>query len=350
MSCIREIRSAVDTFRLAVKPNLESVSAASRKVRDASAEVERSWSGSFAGWHATMYYRKYEVPSIHELFNGEWGGLQTIPEGWAERQPKEVVARIDDLAGGPGTLDHLEEDIQSLQKTAEHFKMDVEVILSSDVDVLRPKEIELVKEIEQFVFGGRRSDYIRKRLPHQLWSRDSEAVRQGAGVPSWLQCDAAGFVGATLCSSINQFVELVDGLARRLERVPTQGANTVADLASLHPDISAKCKALYEQRAYAEAVEKSFKVVRDRLRKLTGYETGSEAFGRGKLYVNGAAAPNVEQDFNEGVKFLMMAIDRFRNVKSHTSNAKIDDPVRAYEYLCVSSLAMKLLDNAEVRP
>ncbi|BCX16112.1 MAG: hypothetical protein KatS3mg098_341 [Candidatus Parcubacteria bacterium] len=119
-------------------------------------------------------------------------------------------------------------------------------------------------------------------------------------------------------------------------------------LNNLHQEIYNKCFDLYQKGAYAEAVEKSFKVVRDRLRKLTGYETGSEAFGKGKLHIKGAAAQNVDQDFNDAVKFLTMAIDRFRNEKSHTSDAKIDDPVRAYEYLRLSSLAMNLLEDSEI--
>jgi len=43
------------------------------------------------------------------------------------------------------------------------------------------------------------------------------------------------------------------------------------DLSLLHPDIFSKCKSLFETGAYAEAVEKSFKVVRDRLRILTSH-------------------------------------------------------------------------------
>ena len=43
-----------------------------------------------------------------------------------------------------------------------------------------------------------------------------------------------------------------------------------------------------------------------------------------------------------------MAIDRFRNEKSHTSDSKIDDPIRAYEYLNLSSLALHLLEGAEI--
>jgi hypothetical protein len=43
-----------------------------------------------------------------------------------------------------------------------------------------------------------------------------------------------------------------------------------------------------------------------------------------------------------------MAIDRFRNEKSHTSDGNIDNPLRAYEYLGLCSLAMNLLDNSEI--
>ena len=82
---------------------------------------------------------------------------------------------------------------------------------------------------------------------------------------------------------------------------------------------------------------------------MTTYETGSEAFGKGNLYVEGAAAPHVDDDFQNGVKFLSMAIDRFRNEKSHTADGNISDPIRAYEYLRLSSLAMHLLDRALIR-
>lgn len=117
--------------------------------------------------------------------------------------------------------------------------------------------------------------------------------------------------------------------------------------ANLHPEIAKACVTLFQTEHFPEAVEKSYKVVRDRLRELTGYETGSEAFGRGGLQVSGAAAPHVAEDFNQAVKFLTMAIDRFRNEKSHSSDGHIGDPDRAREYISMSSLAMHLLDRAE---
>jgi uncharacterized protein (TIGR02391 family) len=138
-------------------------------------------------------------------------------------------------------------------------------------------------------------------------------------------------------------------LIGRLELAVGESPDAVA-MESLHPEIYSKCRNLYEGGDYAEAVEKSFKLVRDKLRALTGYETGSEAFGRGRLYVDGAAATHVDEDFQNGVKFLTMAIDRFRNEKSHTADGNISDPIRAYEYLRLSSLAMHLLEGARSGP
>jgi uncharacterized protein (TIGR02391 family) len=143
---------------------------------------------------------------------------------------------------------------------------------------------------------------------------------------------------------IRHLESLVGGLPLALSQSPDTTA-----IDSLHPEILSRCRGLFDGGDYAEAVEKSFKVVRDRLRSLTNYETGSDAFGKGKLYVEGAAAQHVDDDFQNGVKFLSMAIDRFRNEKSHTADGNINDPIRAYEYLRLSSLAMHLLATAVVR-
>jgi uncharacterized protein (TIGR02391 family) len=140
----------------------------------------------------------------------------------------------------------------------------------------------------------------------------------------------------------------LEGLIERLQLALPESED-VAGIKSLHPEIYSRCHTLYAGGEYPEAVEKGFKVVRDRLRSLTSHETGSEAFGKGKLYIEGAAAAHVDDDFQNGVKFLTMAIDRFRNEKSHTADANITDPIRAYEYLRLSSLAMHLLDRGIIR-
>ena len=117
----------------------------------------------------------------------------------------------------------------------------------------------------------------------------------------------------------------------------------------LHPRIEAGCVKLFTDGHYTEAVEKGFKIVKDRLRELTRFEKASDAFGKGNLYIKGASAPHVDEDFNEGVKFLCMAIDRFRNEKAHFADAKIVDPNRAMSYLEITSLVMYFLNEAEIR-
>ncbi len=143
------------------------------------------------------------------------------------------------------------------------------------------------------------------------------------------------------------FTDEGEAVAKGADLAAIQSALDVP-LALLHKAVIEKCMGLFQSGHYPEAVEKSFKVVRDRLRALTSFETGSEAFGKGGLHIKGAAAANVDKDFNEGVKFLTMAIDKFRNEKSHTSEKGINEPTKALQYLVISSLAMRLLDNAEV--
>jgi uncharacterized protein (TIGR02391 family) len=149
-------------------------------------------------------------------------------------------------------------------------------------------------------------------------------------------------------TALQDGVDKLQSLIERLALAVGESPDAIA-LESLHPEIRARCRNLYEGGDYAEAVEKSFKLVRDKLRSLTGYETGTDAFGKGHLYVDGAAATHVDEDFQHGVKFLAMAIDRFRNEKSHTADGNISDPIRAYEYLRLSSLALHLLERAQSR-
>ena len=143
-------------------------------------------------------------------------------------------------------------------------------------------------------------------------------------------------------------IDRLKSLVERLELAIATCPDVTA-IDTLHPEILSRCRSLYENGDYAEAVEKGFKVVRDRLRFLSGFETGSDAFGKGGLYIEGSAAPHVDEDFQKGSQFLTMAIDRFRNEKSHTADGNISDPIRAYEYLRLSSLAMHLLDQAKRR-
>lgn len=345
MSGIEDVGRMTNDFQLNNKAAISSVLSRSKKLRESCSRVESSWSGSYVGWHSRMYYHDFAVPAYYERFSPEWGNINGLPDGWEEKQTEDVKTRIESLVGDGFSIDSYESDIENLHSEAEKLKDEVLIAMSTVSDTsLANSEQKLQAEIESLSLGNGRQFYIQQRKPGHISTRDSEALSQGIRLPAWLYYDAIALEASSLCESIDSFIRLTKRVARQ---ILARGEKKM-ETADLHADILEKCSALYSNQHYPEAVGKSFLVVRDRLRQLTGYETGSDAFGKGNLHIKGASADNVDEDFNAGVKFLTMAIDRFRNEKFHTSDANISDPVRAYQYLALSSLAMSFLDNAEI--
>jgi len=350
MENLTEAEKLVAGFKIKYQPALERVAKLGNALRDSCHRVQDSWSGSFAGWHGRMYFDDFQVPTVHEQFNGEWGGIHGIPDGWEEKRTEEVEEKINELVGNGFNVRAFEDELPKIRKEAEKMRDDVAIHLSAHpFDTATQKAKDLSDKLEDFEFGDVKTTFIQNELPKGMMTRDSEALRQGMCIPSWLYYRGVALEAIHLSEEIENYISSFERLKKQLG-VQAQTSQTKSSLSGLHPKIEEKCHSLYEKGEYPEAVEKGFKVVRDRLRSLTSHETGSEAFGKTKLHIKGASAQNVDEDFNEGVKFLTMSIDRFRNEKSHTSDAKIDDPTRAYEYLRLSSLAMNLLDNAEIFP
>lgn len=121
----------------------------------------------------------------------------------------------------------------------------------------------------------------------------------------------------------------------------------------LHPEIIKGCSELFLAGHYPEAAVNGNKTVKERLRGLTGFESGSEAIGKGGLYFPTSVAEHVDGMHQQAVANTLRAIDSFRNEISHTApdvlSAQITRDV-SYWHLGQSSLAMHYLDTAEIRP
>ena len=77
-----------------------------RNLVEAAENVSRSWSGSWLGYHARVYYRGLAEPPVGARFSQEWGLMDTfaIQEtigDWQEYRPDEVVSAINSKAGNP---------------------------------------------------------------------------------------------------------------------------------------------------------------------------------------------------------------------------------------------------------
>ena len=111
-------------------------------------------------------------------------------------------------------------------------------------------------------------------------------------------------------------------------------------------DNALRLKRYLATQDYYHAVEEAYKIVRQKLRELTGEEKASQAFCETNIEKIFGHNPSnaAEKDFFEGVKFINMAIQNFRNEKAHTPAKPLDKNL-AIHYISLASLAYELISR-----
>lgn len=114
----------------------------------------------------------------------------------------------------------------------------------------------------------------------------------------------------------------------------------------LHKEVFIHVKSLLDSKHYFNAVEEAYKIVRQKLKSITGKEKAHEWFKEENYEVIFWHIPKdeAEKDFFEGVKFLHMAIQNLRNEKSHTPAKELDKNL-AIHYIVLASLAYDLINR-----
>jgi len=165
----------------------------------------------------------------------------------------------------------------------------------------------------------------------------------------------AGYIrNMELLGALVTFSKNVMEIGQRLMNTPsekqeqTQSNQSInvsnENIIEIHKDIFNHVKSCLENRDYYHAVEEAYKVVIEKLRKITGEEQASRAFNdiNYKKIFKKEAQTQAEKDFREGIKFLCMAIQNFRNDKVHTLSKEIDKNI-AMHYISLASLAYTLI-------
>ncbi|MFJ5666365.1 TIGR02391 family protein [Micromonospora chalcea] len=155
-------------------------------------------------------------------------------------------------------------------------------------------------------------------------------------------------------AKIRKIAEKLDGAARTVtamtnEKTPatftTEATVTNNKIQiEVHEDIYNHIGRYLATGDHFHAVEESYKLVREKLREITGKERATDAFAAAnveKLFGH-QPANDAEKDFFEGVKFLNMAIQFLRNEKAHTPAAPLE-PNLAIHYISLASLAYDLI-------
>jgi uncharacterized protein (TIGR02391 family) len=113
---------------------------------------------------------------------------------------------------------------------------------------------------------------------------------------------------------------------------------------TLQRDLFLHVESLFNSGHYFNAVEESYKIVRQKLKSITWEEQAHKWFSDNNYELIFWHIPinDAEKNFFDGVKFLHMAIQNLRNEKAHTPAKEIDKNL-AIHYIALASLAYDLI-------
>lgn len=140
--------------------------------------------------------------------------------------------------------------------------------------------------------------------------------------------------------------KLKSGLNQETESISEASFSDWTISIILRREIFSHVKGLLESKHYFNAVEESYKIVREKLKSITGNDRAHEWFKKENYEIIFWHMPRnqAEEDFFEGVKFLHMAIQYLRNEKAHTPAKNLDKNL-AIHYIVLASLAYDLINR-----
>ncbi len=156
-------------------------------LRNAVREVARSFSGSWHGYHARVYYADFVPPPPGAHFSQEWGLMETFSDGtqgeWREYDFEVAKTHVLDLANNPD-LTRAEAARIKANRIFESAKADITSIFQTELESAADGFLESLKnqlhELE--VFSA--SDVVDRLTPRgQFMTRDTIVIGQGTQLP-----------------------------------------------------------------------------------------------------------------------------------------------------------------------
>lgn len=125
-------------------------------------------------------------------------------------------------------------------------------------------------------------------------------------------------------------------------------------LLQINKDVYAHIKQYLDIEDYFHAVDEAYKLVREKLREITGNEKATDVFNMNaenkKYYTQLFGKPDgitqAEKDFFRGVGYLNLTIQFLRDEKAHTLATPLERNL-AIHYISLSSLAYDLITRSE---
>jgi len=227
------LKPELKTFLDSCSKNLEKYQDHLHGMRERAEKISESWSGSWVGFHARLYYGKFEKPTLSESFDIEWGSINGFSDKWQERSFDEVKKKIEE-----GVVKHHFEyvfkKVKSLVKQAVKIREKLVTELSYvNADDSLTDEKGIIEQIEKIGFGTSADRFVKNLEPMQSITRDSRAVSEGMKVPPHVKYKAQVMAVQSMISDIERFGSLSSRLVRQLEiksQIDSQGEDFVDSL------------------------------------------------------------------------------------------------------------------------
>lgn len=228
-----EVKKKTEAFTQLCEKDLEKFSKHLLILREKAEQISDSWSGSWAGFHAFLYYGEFEKPTLREAFDVEWGSINGFSDKWQERTFDEVKKKIEEGIVKTN-FEYIFEAIKPLVKQANFLKGYICAELSyANTDESLSDEKKLLIQLEEINFGTSANEFVRNLQPPQAMTRDSRAASQGLKVPPHIKYKAQVMAVLSMISDLEKFNSLTARLVRQLEikfQLNSQGQDFIDSL------------------------------------------------------------------------------------------------------------------------
>jgi hypothetical protein len=162
----------------------ERFSSTITNLSDAVDEIGKSWSKSWLGYHANVYYKDFKTPPPNHFFNTLHGFTTTqMAEHWGIYEPKVVLKVIMNKAGNPdiSPIKNIgNQSEKTFEKCRDKFLRTLDVLLS----IIQDTHIKEIKGQASKLKILSKDELIKVHMPKlQLSTLDQEAGNQGICVP-----------------------------------------------------------------------------------------------------------------------------------------------------------------------
>jgi uncharacterized protein (TIGR02391 family) len=334
-----------------------------QSLREAINKIAKSFSGSWLGYHACVYYDGFKSPPPGAHFSKEWGlrqfnGDMGTKGIWREYDPEEVKNNIYTLAGNPN-IELIREILKESEPAFKNARSEIISIVSSDLynnnDDYLYSLLEEVKNIEYLDKGK----ILRKMVgTGKFTTQDTRAAEQGIRYPPHKVVDAETIelhnATALLVELSNISKKINSHLLRRKNNTTTRVSAEFHFEDLLHPLIKINCYQLLKDGHYRESVFNSITAIYDFIRERSkSGEDGDKLIGQvfsldnPVLILSDLETESGRNDQKGFMQIFKGAYQGIRNPKAHSLMHDLT-ATKTAQHLIFASLLARRIEDARV--